>query len=94
MAEALSPLCEHFAREADVQSRKTVLLAISLLRSSSAVDYLVNVVGTFPLNDAVAAAEALGLYRHDVALRERVREHVERRGEEALKRAAAKAFPG
>ena len=89
-----SPLCEHFVRESDAQSRKTALLAISLLRSSAAVDYLVDVLGTFPVNDALAAIEALGLYRNDAALRERVRQHAERRGEEALKRAAAKAFHG
>jgi HEAT repeat protein len=93
LTAGLSPLCEHFAREPDAQSRKTALLAISLLRSSAAVDYLVNAVGTFPVNDAVAAVEALGLYRHDGVLRERVKEHVERRGEDPLKRAAAKAFP-
>jgi HEAT repeat protein len=92
LTAALSPLCEHFAREADVQSRKMALLAIALLRSAAAVDYLVNVVASFPVNDAVAAVEALNLYRHDVSLRERVRVHVERRGEEPLKRAVAKAL--
>jgi HEAT repeat protein len=93
LTAALTPLSAHFAREPDAQSRKTTLLAISLLRSSAAVDFLLNVVGTFPVSDAVTAVEALGFYRNDAALRERVKQHIERRGDEPLKRAAAKSFP-
>jgi HEAT repeat protein len=87
--DVLRPFCEGLPPD----SRRTALLAIALVRSSAALDYLVSVVERGPSGVAAHALGALGLYRHDAPLRSRVEAIVAARASRPLRQAFAEAFP-
>lgn len=92
-AEALEPLRARLKREPEADVRKVLLVAMAMLRSPESVEHLLAVLASSRAPDAVAAVEALGIYRHDAAVRAKVHEVVKTRGEEPLQRAFAKSFP-
>ena len=63
-----------------------------MLRYEEAIGVLVTLVSGAPGPDARDALAALGTYRHDDALRARVRSAVENRTDLDLRAAFAKAF--
>lgn len=64
--------------------RQTGLMAIALLRNDEAVSFLLSLIDSGDLLDAKDAIAALGVYREDRALWQRVRERIEQRGEPGL----------
>ena len=81
---ALGPLRDAFDRERDAASRKAIVLAVAMLRTPEAVEWLVRLVEFAPLPDAAAAVEALRSYRSDAALAARVKSLVTGRRTAAL----------
>jgi hypothetical protein len=57
----------------DPQFRRLLLLPMALGRQEGALEFLLSVIGTKDIQTASAAIAALGVYRHDGRLRERVR---------------------
>jgi HEAT repeat protein len=92
-AEALEPLRARFKRESEPDVRRVILVAVATLRSPESVEHLLSVIASARSPDAIAALEALGIYRHDAAIRTKVDEVVKKRGDEALQRSFAKSFP-
>ncbi|MCX4241775.1 hypothetical protein [Paraliomyxa miuraensis] len=72
--------------------RRVLLLALALLRSEEAWDYLLQLVEQGSRGVAVEAIEALAAFAHDERLAERVRVIVERRAEPALTQAMVDGF--
>jgi hypothetical protein len=54
-------------------NRRTALLALAMLKRDSSIDFLISLIETGEGPTARDAIAALGLYRHDTALVERVR---------------------
>jgi HEAT repeat protein len=92
-AEALEPLRARLKREPEADVRRAMLVALAALRSAESVDHLVKFVSSARPADAAAAVEALGIYRHDAAVRARLEEALNQRRDETLRRAFAKSFP-
>lgn len=69
-----------------------ILLAIALLRSDAANDFLVSLVEGAPEGEAAGALAALALHRHDEALAARVESAVKARGSRRLAEAFAERF--
>jgi hypothetical protein len=90
--EALAVLMEQWAGSAFEADRRALLLPIALSRLGESVDFLLSAMGRESEGLAGAAIEALGIYRHDSAVSERVRSVVEGRGSAALKERMKKAF--
>jgi HEAT repeat protein len=90
LAAALPPLRQAFDRESDAGSRKQIVLAAAMLRTPEAVEWLVWLVTSAPIADAVAAVEALRSYRSDAALAARVRNAVAERRSAVLDQALAR----
>jgi HEAT repeat protein len=76
---ALAILLEKWERDALPELRKPLTLPIALSRLPRSVDFLVKVVGEAPISLASAALEALRMYRHDDAIRSRIRQAVQSR---------------
>jgi HEAT repeat protein len=76
-ANALSALLEQWER--DPFTCKSLALPIALSRLPQSQEFLINVVAQAKEEIAAAAVEALRIYRHDDALRARVRAAVEGR---------------
>jgi HEAT repeat protein len=74
------------------ETRKTLLVAMALLRRDEAVEHLLGLVAGEPERDAAAAITALAAFRHDDGLVEEIRLRVEQRGERLLAQAFADAF--
>jgi HEAT repeat protein len=92
LREALPVLRAWWERTADVDLRRTALLAIAMLRHEDAIAFLLAQVAEAPGPDARDAIAALGTYRHDDGLRARVQATVERRTDVELGPAFARAF--
>jgi len=91
---ALPLLCEWWERTFDANLRRTALLAIAMLKSDAAIAHLLDHVRESAAPHAIAAIDALALYRHDPRLRAQVEEAVDRRGDRALSAAFRTAFVG
>ncbi|MBI4517676.1 MAG: hypothetical protein HY699_17865 [Deltaproteobacteria bacterium] len=65
-------LREWWQRIRERELRRTALLAIAMLRQDEALAFLLSLVAEAPGHTAREALAALGLYRHDDALRKRV----------------------
>jgi len=92
LPEAFEVLREWWQRTVSVELRHTALLAIAMLRRDQPLEFLLSLVAEGSGLDARDAIAALGLYRHDDALRERVVDMVRRRKDVDLKKALAEAF--
>ena len=88
LPEALTPLEEALTTAFRPGPRRTLLLAMGLLRSEPARVRLLTVVRAGPLGDARAAIEALGASAVGVGLRVKVEEAAKGRGLEAAIEAA------
>jgi HEAT repeat protein len=82
------PRLHEVAETAMGSLRRVVLLAIAMLRSNESRDYLLERVAAADATIALQALDALAIYRHDAALRERVLDTAARRGDAALLAAA------
>ena len=67
--------------------RQTGLLAIAMLRHDDALEFVLSLVPSGTISDALNAIAALRIYRQDGRLWQRVREVVEERGEATLLKA-------
>lgn len=76
----------------DRDLRKTIVLAIAMLRQDDATAYLVTQVGQGRFEDACDAVDALGIYRHDQAVRERVLDAAKSHADSDLLPYARKVF--
>ncbi len=73
LQEALPALREAAERPGNRDLRRTLLLAIALLRREPAIDYLLGRVADADAQTAADAAAALDMYRQDAVLQERLR---------------------
>lgn len=78
--EALGPLRRAWERAGADSSGETILLAIAMLRTSSAVDFLLALVAGESEPSARMALSALKIHRHDPALVDRVARAVAKNG--------------
>jgi HEAT repeat protein len=70
--EAVGALREHLPREDRPDVRHAIILALATSRDDDAFAALLELIARGAAADSKAAAEALGLYAHDEALRRRV----------------------
>jgi hypothetical protein len=84
LPEALDPLKECWPRCPSPELMRQVLLAIAVLRRSSATDYLLELVAFEAEPTAIAALAALRIFRSDPRLRERIAKLVQERGSPKL----------
>jgi hypothetical protein len=70
----------------------TLLLAIAMIRSEEALEFLLGLIRDAPRKRATGALTALGTYRHDDELRRRVQDAADGRGDALLTKAVAEAF--
>ena len=89
---ALEVLRAWWERTPDEALRSTALNAIAQLRQDAAFDFLVGLVAAAPGPSAREAIAALGMYRHDDALRKRVVAAAEARDDVGLGGAIREAF--
>lgn len=73
LAEAFPILRDWWQRTRDSGVRRTALLALAMLKRDEPIDFVINLIATGEGPIARDAIAALGLYRHDAALVERVR---------------------
>jgi hypothetical protein len=71
-----------------------LLSSIASLRTPAAIDFLCSLVQTERPPVAAEAIRALRVFRHDQAIRQRIEQHVESRGDEHLKEVLSKEFGG
>jgi HEAT repeat protein len=84
LREALPILKDALDGARGERERRSLLTAISLLRSDEAIELLVSLVEKRPEAEAAAALEALALHRHDPKIAERTRRVVAARGSRRL----------
>jgi HEAT repeat protein len=85
-------LKQWWERTFDVTLRRTALLAVAMLKSEEAIDYLLAHVTDSPAPHARDALRALAVYRHDPKLRARVEAALAMREDRALGDFFAQAF--
>lgn len=83
-----------FAENTAAEVRAAVFVAMALLRDEAATAHLVEVIAQGSGSNAEQALKALGHFRHDPKLRERVLSAVKRRGEAKLTALARQTFAG
>jgi hypothetical protein len=76
---ALAILLEKWERDALPELRKPLALPIALSRLPRSLDFLLQVIGEAPVPLASAALEGLRMYRHDDAIRDRIRRAAQNR---------------
>jgi HEAT repeat protein len=89
---AFGPLRERAEAFTLANRRRALLLGIALLRREDAWDYLVERIADGASATASAAIEALGTFRHDEVLRDRVLQAAATRGDARLLGAARTTF--
>lgn len=72
LPEALDPLKECLEEVHSAELRQQILLAIAILRRPTAIDFLVEYVGSEPEPNAIAALSVLRIYKEDPKLHERI----------------------
>src|SRR5687767_13997814 len=68
-ASAFDLLRTHYERTADPDARRTLLVALALLRLPQSIDYLITLATTSPVSTLPDLLDALKIYSHDDALR-------------------------
>lgn len=86
LQEVIEPLVQCLERNLDDDLRRSLCLALALTRRQRAFDVLLEEVDEGPIGRARAALSALAMHRHDGALKARLGEIVERRGDEEMQR--------
>lgn len=81
--ELLRSQCE---RTTDSDSRRTLLVALSLLRLPQSLDYLINLASSAPAKSIPDLLDALKIYTHDDALRSRLHAALASRNDPAVMR--------
>ncbi|HEX8199585.1 MAG TPA: HEAT repeat domain-containing protein [Isosphaeraceae bacterium] len=92
LPEALDPLGDCWERSRSADLGRHVLLAIAILRRPAAMDFLADLVASAPEPEAIAALSALGIYKDDPRLSERIAEVVRGRGSQRLQDAFDRGF--
>ena len=92
LPEAFGALRQWWERTTQPDLRRTALLAIAMLKHDQAIDFLLSLIADAPGPTARDAIKALGLYRHDDALRQRVCAVAKERVGADLSTAIAEAF--
>jgi HEAT repeat protein len=92
LAEAFDVLRQWWERTPEPAQRRTALLAIAMLRRDVALDFLFSLVRDADGPTAREALAALGMYRHDEQIRQRVHDAVTQRRDIDLRSAFAKTF--
>lgn len=78
IADAFTVLRDWWERIRQPDLRRTALLALAMLKRDASIDFLISLIATAEGPTARDAITALGLYRHDTALVERVRAAAQR----------------
>jgi hypothetical protein len=89
---AHNELVEHYHRAITGDRRKPLIQAISFTRLPQSVDFLIQIVAEENKLLGLAAIDALKMYRADAAIKARVAEVVEKRGDAEVRRAFKGAF--
>jgi HEAT repeat protein len=90
---AFDLLRTHYERTTDPDARRTLLVALSLLRLPQSIDYLVNLATTAPAKSIPDLLDALKIYSHDDSLRARLRSALVSRNDLTLLRLLSATFP-
>lgn len=90
--EAFRRIRDRWERCAISELRRALALPMALLRTDESFDFLVQSIVEEPGPTAAAVVEALELHRGDPARRNRIRDAVRRRGEDAVSAAFAERF--
>lgn len=91
-SDAFDLLCERWRWGADWELREALALAIALVRSDAAFDFLLEAVEKVPEEHATGVIEALALYRDTPVRAQAVKEVVEARTSRRLAQIYRKAF--
>jgi HEAT repeat protein len=94
LREALPILKKALDEAVAERDRRSLLTAVSLLRSDEAIEILVSLVEKAPEAQAAGALGALALHRHDPKIAERARRVVEARGSRRLREALREHLGG
>jgi hypothetical protein len=89
---ALNALTEQFHRVITGDKRKPIILAIALSRLPQSVDFLLKIIADEHKQLAIAAIDALKMYRTDGAIKERLSQTIEKRGDPEIHHAFDQAF--
>jgi HEAT repeat protein len=89
---AFNALTEHYHRALTGNEREPLILAIALTRLPASVDFLVKIIAEENKMLGLAAIDALKMYRADAAIRARLNDTIEKRGETELRQAFERAF--
>lgn len=92
LPDAFDVLRQWWERTAAVASRRTALLAIAMLRRDQPLAFLLALIKEADGPTAREAIAALGMYRHDDAVRQRVQECIDHRKDVDLRAAFAAVF--
>ncbi|WP_406694396.1 HEAT repeat domain-containing protein [Singulisphaera sp. Ch08] len=92
LPEALDPLRDCWERSHSSELGRHVLLAIAILRRPAAMDFLADLVASEEEPAAIAALSALGIYKDDPRLSERIAVVVRERGSPRLQTAFEREF--
>ncbi|MGA7936677.1 MAG: HEAT repeat domain-containing protein [Kovacikia sp.] len=84
LSQAFPILRDWWKQTYEPELRRSGLLAIAMLRHDTALDFLITVIAEGSTLDAKAAISALGIYREDKSLWQRVCQTTESRGDRAL----------
>jgi hypothetical protein len=93
LAAALEVLRQQWTKEVRPEPRRPLLLAIAMTRHPGAIDFLMERVLDDSASAAADAIAAMGMYRHDDAIRARLTSIVQERNSAAIIAAFEKAFP-
>jgi HEAT repeat protein len=83
--EALEILKQHWNKHRVTGSPEAILLAISMTRLPTAIDFLVELLAMEKHEIALAALSALAIYRHNAAVKERIEQLLKVHGHQELR---------
>jgi hypothetical protein len=92
--EAFDLLRESWKQNINSAWRERLLSAMALSRFADAIEFLINVIASGNVAMAEKAIEAMAMYRHDEAVRTRIRAAVDERSDEKLARKFTSTFSG
>ncbi|WP_435008787.1 HEAT repeat domain-containing protein [Tundrisphaera lichenicola] len=92
LTEAVEPLKECLQRSHSRELTQQILLALAILRRPASIDTLIELVESEAEPTAIDALSALGIYKDDPRLRERMERVVQERGSRILRDAFEQGF--
>jgi HEAT repeat protein len=90
--EAFEILKDFWPRACGVELQEVVLLALSMLRTPAALDFLLALLSTERQSTALATLAALRIHRHNRAIKERVAAVVAQKGDAVVRARFEKKF--